>query len=156
MRLFKITRRLRDEPGVSVLEALNGVIKERFLHGTIKELGKDITQEDIAILERAKDARNFIAHEGAAYFGSTNQWMIIARLKKLREEVKHLAHGANLVSSWSYEIGNREPAPGRFVKNYPKIVDQWVFGHAVEAIEKFSDHPKVKRAEEQLLEWDRN
>lgn len=155
LRVFEITNYLQEKTGASILdlEAFTAVIKERFLHGTIKELGKDITEEHIAILERAKDARNFIAHEGAAYFDSTNQWLIIARLKTLREEVKHLTQGANLVSLWSYEIENKEPGPRRFFKEYPKTVDQWVFGHVVESIEKFSDHPKVKRAEEMLSEW---
>ena len=94
---------IQENKVASILEAFNAVFKERFLHGTIKDFGKvsDINEKHISILERAKDARNYIAHEGATFFAFNSQWLIIARLKTLREEVRHLTQGANLVSLWS-------------------------------------------------------
>jgi hypothetical protein len=103
----------------------------------------------------AKDARNYSAYEGAMFFASSNNWLIVARLKSLRQEVAHLAHGANLVFLRSYEIENKEPGPLGFFEAYPQMVDHWVFGHVIEFIETFGDHPEVKRSEEGLLEYER-
>jgi hypothetical protein len=145
---------IEERPDASILEAFNAIIQASFLDGTIKRLGQlsDITASDISLLQRAKDARNFIAHEGAMFF-SSRKGLIIARLKVLREEVLHLAHGANLVSLWSYEIENREPGPRGIFEEYPKMVDRWVFGHVADVIDILYEHPEVQRAEAGLLEW---
>jgi hypothetical protein len=145
---------MQDHEGISIVDAFNAIIKARFLGGTIKHLGQlsDITEKDISLLERAKEARNFVAHEGAI-FCSSSKWLIIAQLKALRKEVLHLAHGANLVSLWSYEIENREPGPRGIFDEYPKMVDRWVFGHVVDVVDILCEHPEVQRAEGALLEW---
>ena len=140
------------------LEAFNAVVKERFLHGTIRKLGNlpETTEQELRVLEQAKDARNYIAHEGAMFFASSSKWLIIARLKMLREEVSHLAHGANLVSLWSYEIENREPGPRWDIfSEYPEMVDRWVFGDLLKVIEELGDCPEVKRSEELLQGYEK-
>lgn len=154
LEIAQISSYIQEHDGASVLDALDAIMRACFLDGTIKRLGQfsDITGNDISLLQRAKDARNFIAHEGAMFF-SSGKSLIVARLKALRKEVVHLAHGANLVSLWSYEIENREPGPRDIFAQYPKMVDDWVFGHVAEVIEAFGDDPKVQRAEEGLLEW---
>jgi hypothetical protein len=145
---------IQDHEGTSALDAFHAIIKARFLDGTIKRLGQlsDITEKDVSLLERAKEARNFIAHEGAIFF-SSGKWLIIAQLKALRTEVRHLAHGANLVSLWSYEIENRKSGPRGIFDEYPEMVDRWVFGHVADIVDILSQHAEVQRAEAVLLEW---
>jgi hypothetical protein len=153
LRVAEMASYLEDNADASLSDAF-AVPKERLLDGTIKRLGQfpDITEEHLCILQRTKDARNFIAHEGAL-FSSGGRWLIVARLKALRQEVAHLAHGANLVSLWSYEIENKGPGPIFFFHEYPKLVDDWVFGHVRDTIELLGDHPEVLRDEEELRQW---
>ena len=88
-----------------------------------------ISPEQVAILEKAKDARNFIAHEGAAigpvYLATSK--IIERRLGELRDSVSHLADGDNLVSRWIYEIEEKEAAPRSFYEEYPSMLLAWVF-----------------------------
>src|SRR5690242_13073592 len=119
----------KDHGDTLDLEDFNTLVKVHFLNGTIKQLRQfpEVTAAHISALERAKDARNYIAHESAIFFETSARYLVIARLKRLREQVSHLAHGSNLVHSWSYEIGHRRPPPRDIFPQYPKIIDQWVF-----------------------------
>lgn len=146
---------LQKNEGASLQEAFSN-FKEKFLHGTIKGLGEisEIKKEELDTLERAKDARNYIAHESALFFaGTEKKGLIFARLKKLREEVQILAHGANLVFLWSYEIEHRELGPREIFKNYPDMVDNWVFGHIAKQMEVFESHSEVEKAEALLQKY---
>jgi len=48
---------------------------------------------------------------------------------RLRHEVCALALGDNLVSQWIYEIEENEQAPFTIRNEYPRWVDEWVFGN---------------------------
>lgn len=91
-----------------------------------------ILQEgDVSTLETAKEARNFIAHEGAdvgPLFSVTAE-KLRRQLQQLRLQVRLLSAGDNLVSSWLYEIEEKIPAPARIRDKYPGLIEGWVFGH---------------------------
>lgn len=99
---------------------------------TIGEL-KDfpiMDEGDVAILKRAKDARNFIAHEGARLgpLFSVSAERLRTQAVQLRLKLRALAAGDNLVSSWLYEIEERMPAPSRIRDAYASWIESWVFG----------------------------
>jgi hypothetical protein len=113
---------------------LVAAMKEKMLAGTLAEMGTamPIKSEDIALLERAKDARNFVAHEGGhiGHIWSATAQDINAQLEKLRAEVKALAAGDNVVSRWQYGIQEKEPAPIGMCEFYPPALEDWIFGGA--------------------------
>lgn len=83
------------------------------------------------VLDRARSARNFIAHEGADV-GSV--WarpdVILRHVVKLRAAVADLVAGDNVVSEWVY--GLEEPhqsVPRDLIEAYPAMIDDWVFSH---------------------------
>jgi hypothetical protein len=129
--------------------------KDRWLAQTVKSLGQlsGISDNDITTLEEAVAARNYIAHEGAIFFHGRSTWLTIAALKKLRLEVQRLSKGTSLTSLWSYEIENREPGPRGIFSDYPKLVDDWCFGHLQSLLDENQDHPEVKKAEAVLQDY---
>jgi len=83
------------------------------------------------MLEHAKDARNFIAHESALLawpISTTRSREIREKINRLRSEVETLAAGDNLVSRWIYEFEEREPAHPILYRDYLRRIEQWIFG----------------------------
>jgi hypothetical protein len=111
---------------------LVATMKEKMLAGTLAELetAVPITPKDIELLERAKDARNFVAHEGGhiGHFWNTTAQHINAQFDLVRVEVRALADGDNVVSRWQYGIQEKEPAPIGMCEFYPSALEDWVFG----------------------------
>ncbi len=110
-------------------------LKAKMLGRTIMEMRESpiIHEAHIQTLERAKDARNFIAHEGANVGepSSVSARQLDEQLHRLRKEVGFLTIGDNLVSRWVYEIENREPAPAEIQEGYLQMIDEWIFGDRV-------------------------
>jgi hypothetical protein len=91
------------------------------------------------ILNKAKDARNYIAHEGA-YFGhawAATTEILTEHMAKLRSAVSELSNGDDIISNWFHQIEwllykNRtdpdEEIWFHFVDKYPQLVDEWIFG----------------------------
>lgn len=131
LRIFKLVSYLDKHPGTSLPDVVASISKEKFLGQKIKRLKKfpEVKQTDVASLEKARDARNFIAHEGASfgYVFSTNEKNIKEQLRKLKNAVSDLIEGDNLISSWVYEIEEKAPAPASFIEIYPDLVGHWVF-----------------------------
>lgn len=132
LRVFKLAQLYEESGDASAVMSLAQALKDRMLGQTINGLTNfpDINSEDIALLEKAKDARNFIAHEGAnfGYLSSISAEEVHERVDRLRKEVGELAAGDNIVSRWVYEIEEKERAPLEIQKTYPERVRQWVFG----------------------------
>lgn len=117
-------------------------LKDKMLDGTIKELRTILPvrlddDADIARLEqqidalfKAKDARNFIAHEGGniGYIYDARASHIREQLDALRAQVRLLAAGDNVISTWVFEIEEKDevyiPSIRRF---YPAVLERWVF-----------------------------
>ncbi len=107
-------------------------LKDRLLGMTISELKDfpEIRPRDIEILDKAREARNDIAHDGAIHgqLHNISAAQIHQKVTWLRTKVETLAEGDNVVSRWVYEIGEKVPAPVVIQKDYPKWVVYWVFG----------------------------
>ena len=71
-----------------------------------------------AVLEKAREARNFIAHEGMAVglMAGLRAIHLSEHVARLRSAISDLAVGDNLVSTWCFEISEKEPAPS--IKDY--------------------------------------
>ena len=130
LRAAKIATTYEEHDDDAAAMVLAKAMRDKLLAPTIADLKAFFQVEDIAVLERAKDARNFIAHEsaniGPLHHASAPH--IHQRLARLRTELEALAAGDNLVSAWVYEIEEKEPAPQGIKAAYPDWIRNWVFG----------------------------
>src|SRR5947209_20035982 len=132
--------------------ALLQTAKDKMLAPTLGELQRFpiVQPDDVEILERAKDARNFIAHEGARIgpVATASARTIIEQTKRLRCEVANLVAGDNIVSTWIYGIEEREGCPREIQRLYPEWVDRWVFEdkwHVIKVHNEFAELLKARR-----------
>lgn len=131
LRLGLLAQAIVADPEQSFDAILDSVPYEQRLHRVLEMLVKlpIVRDEEASILWRAKEARNFIVHECAAFgpiFDVSDQ-VVRNRMRVLRGEVAYLAAGDNIVSTMHYEIDEKEPAPREIVEFYPQLVDDWVF-----------------------------
>jgi hypothetical protein len=126
---------LIKDPVTSLEEVAAKLPKEKMLGPTLQGLlshaDMSIRPDEAAALTKAKEARNYIAHKGAAAIGELSSYSVqrkLDALRALRANVIDLANGDNIVSAWVYEIDEREPAPA-IVDYYTDLVDDWIFGH---------------------------
>jgi hypothetical protein len=114
-------------------QELGRALEVKRLGGAIKGLGNlpEVLPADIALLDRARDARNAIAHAIAELgpVSGISARTLAERTEKLREEVAALVAGDNLVSRWCYEIEAKEHAPKEIQERYPVWVADWLWGH---------------------------
>jgi len=131
LKIAQLDSYLEQHPGTTLPDAIASLSRQKLLGPTIAQLGSfpEVNSDEIVLLEKARDARNFIAHEGAAfgYVFGVRERQIREHRKKLRVAVSDLAKGDNVVSRWVYEIEEKEPAPVSTAANYPVMVDTWVF-----------------------------
>lgn len=132
LNIVKIATNFKNTKNASACMELARALKDKLLGPALKELKgfPNFTSLEIAILERAKDARNFIAHEstniGLLSFATAS--IINERIERLRTALSALASGDNLISAWMYEVSEKEPAPHGIQTQYPEWVFRWVFG----------------------------
>jgi hypothetical protein len=144
----------QDAPLMDGVDAVAAASRHKMLGQALSELQRlppDITPEQVAALDNARDGRNYIAHEGAAFgaIWSVDRSSLADHLSRLRKAVGRLADGDNIVSRWIYEIEEKEPASSYFAKSYPALVDRWVFGHLPADVldaERNTAAPPVKRS----------
>lgn len=131
LRIVKIVQHHESKGDTSATAALAKALKDKMLGPTIKELSSitEFREADLAIFERGKEARNYIAHESAQLgpLSSATAKSINAKLEQLRIELDALSAADNLVSTWLYEIDEKQPAPLGIQTAYPAWVCQWVF-----------------------------
>ncbi|MFI5173699.1 MAG: hypothetical protein ACHQKY_02500 [Terriglobia bacterium] len=132
LRIANLVSFLDAHPGAGLDDAIASLARDKFLHPTIEGLKTFpiVKENEVELLDKARDARNFIAHEGGA-FGDifyAREPHIREHLDRLRKAVIDLAGGDNIVSRWVYEIDEKEPAPLGMMLSYPALVEQWVFG----------------------------
>jgi hypothetical protein len=106
-------------------------VQAMLLGGTIKLIGdaSGTSPADVAILQAAREARNYIAHESAELgtLSDATVKTILRLFAELEPRVLEVAKGDNLVSAWCYEICEREPAPQGIQDQYVQMVSHWVF-----------------------------
>jgi hypothetical protein len=133
LRIVNVAEYAENGGDLADTGALAAVLKAKLLGSIIRDMSgfPDFDAEDVALLERAKDARNFIAHESANLgwpLSGVSARHIRVSLVRLRHEVEALTAGDNLISRWVFEIEQREPAPWGLQQEYPQWVRQWIFG----------------------------
>ena len=133
LRIVKMASHYERTGDASATVELTKALKDRLLGPTLNEMKgfPEFNANDIGTLERAKDARNYIAHESAEIgsLSSATKKVIREKLIRLRDELDALVRGDNVISSWVYEITEKEPAPRGIQSEYPEWVSKWVFGH---------------------------
>ena len=112
---------------------LTRAMRDKLLADTIRELATfpEFKATDIAVLDRARRARNVIAHEIAELepLSRVSTKVLSDRIARLRLELAMLIEieGDNLVSRWIFEIEEKRPAPRDIQQQYPHWVKEWVF-----------------------------
>ncbi|MGW4526950.1 hypothetical protein [Amycolatopsis sp. NPDC004378] len=158
LRMSNLAEAIEADPVLTLEQAVAALPTEKMLGGTIRDiLRRDVGGERsmATLLDEARTARNFIAHEGAAVgtiWGLRRQ-RVVQHTTLLRSAVGDLATGDNLVSTWCYEIDEREPAPEMFKADYPAMVDEWVFSGldaALASADLVGDHQPTLR---EYLGW---
>ncbi len=94
------------------------------------EKNPEILSKDIELLDKAREARNFIAHEGGligCLFYVKDEYLI-NRLQLLRNKLKVLINRDNIISCWIYELEEKEPPSKMMKDSYLPKVDELVFG----------------------------
>jgi hypothetical protein len=131
-------RKAANDPVDSLEELFSNLPDVKMLAGTIKDMSAKadligMTEEDQRTLARARDARNFIAHN-ATDIGTLDYVQpkhVAEFIAKLRVAVADVAAGDDFVSRLIYQIEEPgEPIP-HITANYVDLIDLWVFGHLI-------------------------
>ena len=106
LRIANLESFVLNKPEASLVEGIAALAKDKMLHSTLIDLSKfpQVKPADLAALEKAKDGRNFIAHEGALIgrVWDARRRDIEEHIEKLRKAVRALAEGDNVVSGWVF------------------------------------------------------
>lgn len=133
LRVIRITDAARDGKDHNEIREIALGYRKKLLAATIHEVGnaEEIHAKDVEILTSARESRNYIAHKAASLgpFEYVKEADIAERFALLVPHIRNVAAGENLVSRWSYEICEREPAPAEFCISYPERVLKWVLGN---------------------------
>jgi hypothetical protein len=132
LRIGNMVTARQADPVLTLDELIAATPADKMLGGTLHSLANHpmgVTM-DMDTLHKAREARNFIAHEGASigYIWSARLESILQHAAKLRAAVADLAAGDNLISQWCH--GLEEPhasQPTDWIAAYPDLVDRWVF-----------------------------
>ncbi|MFZ3497191.1 hypothetical protein ACODT5_28875 [Streptomyces sp. 5.8] len=134
LRIGNMITAQQADPLLTLDEMIVAAPADKMLGGTLHGLASHpmgVTM-DMDTLHKAREARNFIAHEGASigYIWSARREAILEHAVKLRAAVADLAAGDNLISQWCH--GLEEPhasQPTDWIAAYPTVVDAWVFAN---------------------------
>ncbi|WP_035838825.1 hypothetical protein [Kitasatospora azatica] len=135
LRIGNLVEAVGSDPVLGLQDAIAALPADKMLGPTLRALGDHLSWArtwDTDVLDKAREARNFIAHEGADVgdicFSDRRQ--ILAHASRLRDAVTDLTRGDNIVSLWVFGTEEpHEPPPTHLIDAYPAMVDDWVFGH---------------------------
>lgn len=131
LRIANLGAHLEVNPDSSLEDAIVSLARDKLLGATINDLKHfpPVSERQVAALEKARDARNYIAHEGA-YFGPLHvkPKHIHEHLAKLRSFLGDLSGGDDVISRWVYEIEEKEVPSSILMQNYQEMIEQWVYG----------------------------
>ena len=137
LRAFNFSDVVREDPVITLEQVAALVPGDKMLGKTLQDLfarhDTGWRQEQIALLIKAREARNYVAHEAAGAIGELyhhNVQHMLDALRLLHAKVIDLAKGDNVVSAWAYymEELTSEPLPSISV-DYLDRIESWVFGH---------------------------
>ena len=142
LRVANMVERIEGDPVLTLQELIADLPADKMLGATLKDLAARqqlLSSSETELLSKAREARNFIAHEGASLgpAWSADSNVILRQATQLRAAVADLAAGDNLVSTWAFAIEEPDAlVPMEFVDGYPDRVDRWVFGHFGDLLDK--------------------
>jgi hypothetical protein len=115
LQIANLTDIIEADPVISLERATVMLPGGKMLGGTLRDLlsrnDVGISEEQSATITKARLARNYIAHEGAAAIGllwTYNVQAMLDALRGLRAKVIDLANGDNIVSAWPMTLKNQE------------------------------------------------
>lgn len=135
LTLINLTEQISSDPVHSLEDLISRLPGNKPLYENIRNIKlkaeiTGMTEDEGSALTKAREARNFIAHEGAD-FGSLyalKASTVQGHMVKLRSAVADLAIGDNIVSTLLYYADEpNEPIP-YLTTNYSDLIDLWVFG----------------------------
>ncbi|MFJ7902388.1 hypothetical protein ACIQ6V_18160 [Streptomyces sp. NPDC096198] len=134
LRVGNLITAQEADPAMTLEEAIASVPGDKLLGGTLHGLAAHAIGQtmDMDTLHKAREARNWIAHEGASIgnIWSVDSDRIAQHAVRLRAAVTDLALGDNIISQWCHGLSEpHEPRPMDWINSYPDTVDTWVFGH---------------------------
>lgn len=135
LRMAHLAEASEADPVMGLQEMIASLPPDKMLGGTLRDLSNTSLgsrPSDFDLLDGARKARNFIAHEGASIgtIWSARQEDILEHAVRLRAAVADLASGDNVVSQWCFHIDEpNDYLPMLLIDAYPAMVDDWVFGH---------------------------
>lgn len=109
---------------------LRGKMLNQFVHA-LKATPPGMSEQQYRILDKAREARNHIAHETAGVVGGLqgrDVVRILAALRWLHSQVTDVANGDYIVSGWLHQIEDRD-APFWSSAHNLAWAEYWVFGH---------------------------
>lgn len=135
------------DPVMGLEEAIARLPKDQLLGRTLEQLTSQMPakQSEDGLLRGAREARNFIAHEGANFgvHSPVGTWLV-EHLDKLHDEVRNLAAGDNLISLWAFGIEEpRQPKPVVLIAGYEDALVRWVLGPVWDLLSNPSVDPSV-------------
>ncbi len=154
LRIGNMVKTYEADPVATLQDAIAALPADKMLGETLRDLGRHLAHArswDVNVLDKARKARNFIAHEGAdiGHMNSASARRILDRVSLLRTAVTDLTLGDNVVSQWVFGIEEpRAPLPVYLIEAYPQMVDDWVFGHFGELLS--TDSPAEQGTDSQL------
>ncbi|MFD8321632.1 hypothetical protein [Kitasatospora purpeofusca] len=135
LRTGNLVKAFEADPVAALQDSIAALPPDKMLGPTLRDLGDRLahsTSWNVDVLDAARAARNFIAHEGSNVgdIHAVDARQILGHTAQLRAAVSDLARGDNIVSLWVFGIEEpRASSPGHLIDAYPSMVDTWVFGH---------------------------
>jgi hypothetical protein len=135
LRMAHLAEATQADPVLGLQEMIASLPPDKMLGGTLRDLSNTSLgsrTSDFDLLDGARKARNFIAHEGASIgtVSGARRDDILAHAVRLRAAVSDLASGDNVVSQWCFHLDEpRDSLPRMLIDAYPQMVDDWVFSH---------------------------
>ncbi|MFE4832194.1 hypothetical protein [Streptomyces sp. NPDC056672] len=134
LRIGNLITAHQGDAAMTFEEAVASVPADKLLGGTLHGLASHAMGRtmDMDTLHKARQARNWIAHEGASIgdIWSVDRDRILQQAVELRTAVTDLTLGDNIISQWCHSLAEpHDPPPTDWINGYPDAVDTWVFGH---------------------------
>lgn len=148
LRVIKVTDAIKNEAAHEEIREIATDYRSRTIGRTLGDGIKDapeVCESDVKILSDAKDSRNAIAHGDQHISEVHSVWpgKVYDCVLWMVPHVRKLARGDDLVSSWTYQVTENEPAPRGIQRKYEETVLTWVFGDLIREAQAFKQsNPK--------------
>jgi len=106
-----------------------------FLAGSINALDKnlklDVSEQDINLLHRGRESRNWIIHSSAdlvfnKVYSSRDLWINAELHNLISGHLKNIIRADFVVSTWSFEFHEKELSSFNDIDKYTEMISNWV------------------------------